>query len=177
MRGKIIKAPLCLITLLSCLLMVSTVTALPAITSESIMKIVDEHDEIHILIEKSCLFNRLDIAHQEKQKMNMRISEFIDFLDDMNILKILILVLSVLLTIIVSPIIIPLSFVYGFIIALTSMLTNDPPDIADNLIEVIIFACATVLWVLYFVFLTIEVTLINIINFIIQPNSQSLQLL
>jgi len=156
--------------------MVSTVTALPAITSESIIKIVYEHDEIHILTEKSSLFDRLDIAHQEKLKMKMMISEFIDFLDDMNILKILILVLSVLLTVVVSPIVIPLSFIYGFIIALTSMLTNDPPDIADNLIEVFIFAFATVLWVLYFVFLTFEVTLINIIDFIIQPNNQSLQL-
>lgn len=150
--------------------MISTATALPVTTSEPVMKLVEEHEQLKILFEKIKEIEELDTTYQEKQKMMIQIMELDEYSFEEEILKVLILILSILLTVISSPIVFVAFFIYQFVIALTVLITNNPPDVVDNIFEVFLIAFSTATLMIYFTFLRYELLLLRIVDFFLYPN-------
>ena len=171
MKVKPPKTLLLLTTLLTCVLMVSTATALPVTTSEPVMEIVQQNDQLKTLFNRICELQESDMPLQEKQKMMLGLFESEDIAIDNNILGSIVLILSILLTLLISPLVLLFSFLYGFIRALQVLITNTPADLVNNIFEVFLLAFAYAGWMVYYSFLTIEILLINIIEFFYMPQN------
>ena len=135
------------------------------------MEIVQQNDELLTFFNSICEIKESNMTVQEKQKKMMELFEYEESLEVIDILGSIVLILSILLTALVSPIVLMFSFLYGFIRALQALITNNPADLVNNIFEVFLLAFATAGWMLYYTFLTIEILLINIIDFFYLPQN------
>jgi|GEM_PF-6694687 len=125
------KTILLITTLLTCLLMLSTATAVPVANSEPVMDLVEEHEELQILLDKINEIQNLDISLKEKQTM---IQDLIDIDGDYLLLNLFIIYCVIFPKL---PLIMWLSiFILNYILSIIYEFKTDPPSNLEELWEI-----------------------------------------